>query len=102
MPICLEGGLSAKVADLKKLVIHTATKAATAAERSIILTHNGKLLHNERAQLREQRIKAYDTIQAQIPLPGGSQEEPDYELEALKDKPEEYAALLAARERARQ
>ena len=61
------------------------------------MTHKGKLLHNEEARLNECLIKAYDTIQVQIPLPGGSDSEGDLEL--LKNNPEAYAAKIAARAR---
>ena len=56
------------------------------------------MLQNQRAELGECLIKAYDTIQVQMPLPGGSDSEGDLE-ELKKNNPAAYLAKMAAKAR---
>ena len=50
------------------------------------MTHNGRLLNDEKARLSAAMIRAYDTIHVQLTMPGGSVSDD----ELLKNAPELY------------
>ena len=52
----------------------------------IMMTHNGRLLNDEKARLSAAMIRAYDTIHVQLTMPGGSVSDD----ELLKNAPELY------------